>query len=481
MADLGGILPGKNVVTSGPPHRAILRLALPTVGAMLSQSIVNEIDIVFFAMLPCPESSNAQAALLPSLIVLWLFGGSLSGIGVGTQAFTARRFAEGKDHEAGAVLFNAFVFALVAGVLFTIVGYSTMHLLLGKIIKVDGARAAADAYLQYRLLGVSSMAMTFAFKAFFDGIGKTHVHLVSALVMNAINIGLCLILVFGNDTLGVAKMGIAGAGLAGVISTYVGLAIMIGYALKPEYRERFAPFRMNKLNRSLMWSIVKLSIPGGIATIAVMTGFALFALIASKLDEIHPLGTVSAMCPGGDAEPVNMASTTVIVGILKLTFTGCLAFGTATATLVSQSLGERDGEKAARFGWASIRLGLLIFGVVGLLETVFAGPILGFVASSPLVQEHSLNPMRIMGAITPVIAVGMILTQALFGAGDTKYVMVAELILHFMCLVPLAYLLGVVVDLGLMGLWSAAIVYIVLLAIAMVWRFRSGVWQRITL
>ncbi|MBL8744416.1 MAG: MATE family efflux transporter, partial [Myxococcales bacterium] len=252
-------------------------------------------------------------------------------------------------------------------------------------------------------------------------------------------------------------------------------------ALKPEYRKRFNPFAMNKLNPSLMWSILKLSIPGGVATIAVMTGFALFALIASKLDELHPLGSISAMCPGGDAEPVNMASTTVIVGILKLTFTGCLAFGTATATLVSQSLGERDGEKAARFGWTSIRLGLLIFGVVGLVETVFAGPILSFVASSPLVQEHSLNPMRIMGAITPVIAVGMILTQALFGAGDTKYVMVAELILHFLCLVPLAYLLGVVLDLGIMGLWSAAIVYIVLLAIAMVWRFRSGVWQRIKL
>jgi MATE family multidrug resistance protein len=471
VADLGGILPTKNVVTSGPPHRAILRLALPTVGAMLSQSIVNEIDIVFFAMLPNPESSNAQAALLPSLIVLWLFGGSLSGIGVGTQAFTARRFAEGKDHEAGAVLFNAFAFALVAGIVFTIVGYSTMHLILGKIIKVEGARAAADAYLQYRLFGVTSMAMTFAFKAFFDGIGKTHVHLVSALVMNAFNIGLCLIFVFGNETLGVAKMGIAGAGLAGVISTYVGLAIMIGYALKPEYRSRFAPFRLSKLNPSLMWSIVKLSIPGGIATIAVMTGFMLFALIASKLDELNPIGD----------EPVNMASTTVIVGILKLTFTGCLAFGTATATLVSQSLAERDCEKAARFGWASIRLGLLIFGVVGLLEAVFAGPILSLVASSPAVYEHSLNPMRIMGAITPVIAVGMILTQALFGAGDTKFVMVLELILHFLCLVPLAYLLAVVLGMGLMGLWSAAIVYIVLLAIAMVWRFRSGVWQRIKL
>jgi len=93
MAQIALPAEGTNVVTSGPPHKAILKLALPTVAAMLTQSVVNEIDIVFFARLPCPESSNAQAALLPSLIVLWLFGGSLSAISVGTQAFTGRRFA----------------------------------------------------------------------------------------------------------------------------------------------------------------------------------------------------------------------------------------------------------------------------------------------------------------------------------------------------------------------------------------------------
>src|SRR6202142_2365532 len=115
-----------NIVTSGPPHRAVLRLALPTVLAMLTQSIVNEIDIVFFARLPCPESSNAQAALLPSLIVLWLFGGSLSAISVGTQAFTARRFAEKKREDAGAVLANAAFFAVTAGVVFSVLGYLSM-------------------------------------------------------------------------------------------------------------------------------------------------------------------------------------------------------------------------------------------------------------------------------------------------------------------------------------------------------------------
>src|SRR6185436_14192582 len=120
-----------------------------------------------------------------------------------------------------------------------------------------GAYEAAMRYLTWRLLGVTSMATTFAFKAFFDGIGKTHIHLVSAIVMNALNVLLCYLLIFGNGLLHIPKMGIAGAGVAGFVSTYVGLFVMVGYALQPEYRRRFHPFDPNKLDRTLTWSILK--------------------------------------------------------------------------------------------------------------------------------------------------------------------------------------------------------------------------------
>ena len=469
---------GSNLVTSGPPHKAILRLALPTVGAMLTQSIVNEVDIVFFAQLPCPESSNAQAALLPSLIVLWLFGGSLSAISVGTQAFTARRFAEKQRDDAGAVLANAAFFALCAGVVFSIIGYLAMPSILGVILKNSpGAYAAALAYLKWRLLGVTSMATTFAFKAFFDGIGKTHVHLVSAVVMNIINVVLCYLLIFGHAGLGVPKMGIAGAGIAGFVSTYVGLFIMVGYALHPEYRRAFQPFAAKKLDRGLTWSILKLSIPSSIATIVGMAGFFLFSLIANRLDVIHPAALAAGAC--GRGEPVNGAATTVIVGVLKLTITACLAFGTSTATLVAQSLGEREPDKAERFGWVSVRLGLVIFGVVGLLEAIFAPQLLSFVTHSELVQQAALGPLRMMGLCTPLLAVGMIVTQALFGAGNTRFVAIAEFALHFTCLVPLAWILGITFDFGLIGVWGAGVVYMLALASIMSWKFRTGDWKAI--
>src|SRR5260221_13967561 len=118
------------VATHGSPYRVILKLAAPTVLAMLTQSIVNEVDIVFFSHLPCPESSNAQAALLPSLILLWMFGGSLSAISVGTQAITARRLAEGKPEDSGSVLVNSWFFALTAGIAFTLLGYACLPLVL---------------------------------------------------------------------------------------------------------------------------------------------------------------------------------------------------------------------------------------------------------------------------------------------------------------------------------------------------------------
>ncbi|HYQ43230.1 MAG TPA: MATE family efflux transporter [Polyangiaceae bacterium] len=471
---------GKALITTGSPARVILKLALPTVFAMLTQSAVNEVDIIFFSRLPCPESSTAQAALLPSLILLWMFGGSLSAISVGTQAIAARRFAEGKSVDAGAVLVNSWVCALLASVVFTGIGYLVMPFALRALIQLPEVREAAQGYLNWRLLGITSMAVTFSFKAFFDGIGKTHVHMVASVVMNVINVLLCIALIFGYG--GAPRMGMAGAGLAGAASSWVGLLMMVAWAMLSHYRVNFRPFDVSRLVRGLITDILRLSVPSAIATVAVMSGFALFSGIVSHLDSISHATVLNPDCPGGHAEAVNGAATMMIVGILKLTFTACLAFGTSTATLVSQSLGAGQPDKAARFGWVSVRLGLLIFGAVGLLEgVIFTKPLLHLVTQSPAVFDTALVPMRMMGLCTPLIAVGMILTQALFGAGNTRFVMLVELVLHFLCLVPLAWLFGITLHLGLPGIWASAVIYVLLLTAAMIWKFRGGDWKTISI
>jgi multidrug resistance protein, MATE family len=474
--DLPASASSTNAVTSGSPRRVVLRLATPTVLAMLAQSAVNEIDIIFLSWLPQPEATNTQAALLPSLILLWMLGGSLSAISVGTQTIAARRFAQSRPHEAGAVLLNSMLFAAGSSIFVTAIAYLCLPWALELLIKVPAVRAEAQAFLSWRLIGVVSMVTTFSLKAFFDGIGKTHVHMVASVLMNVVNVVLCLLLIFGHY--GAPRMGMAGAGVAGAVSSWIGLLVMVVWILLPRYRAAHRPFDLSGLSRKLVGDVLRLSVPSAVATFAVMSGFALFSMIVSQLD--HRTTVAASPLSPNSGEAVNSAATTVIVGILKLTFTACLAFGTSTATLVSQSLGEGRPDKAERFGWVSVSLGLMIFGVVGLLEGgIFTRPILGLVTHSEAVLEAATIPLRMMGAATPLIAVGMILTQALFGAGNSRFVMIVELVLHFGCLVPLAWLLGVMLDLGLVGIWGAAGVYVLLLTAAMVHKFRSGDWKTI--
>ena len=455
-----------SIALSGNRYKAILWLAAPTVFAMLSQSIVNEIDVVYFSHLPVPESSYAQAALLPSLILFWAFGGSLGAISVGTQALVARRYAEGNRQAAGAVLANAVWFSLVAGAVFSAVGLLLLPWLMTIVIERPEVQEVAVSYTRWRLLGVISMAATMSIKAFFDGIGKTYVHFVAAIVMNIVNVILCWMFIFGH--LGAPRMGAPGAGLAAFMATWIGLLIMLLYSWSVRADYHFV--RWANISRATTWILLKLSIPAAVAIVVMMGGFGLFARTVGHLDE------------GTGREAVNSAANTDIVETLKLTFTACMAFGTATATLIGQALGRKQPDEAQKWGWASVRLGIVIFGVVGLGEGVlFTHQLVHVLSNSAAVRHAMIFPLRIMGIATPIIAVAMILSEGLFGAGNTKYVAGAQFLAIFGWLLPASYVLGLKMDLGLRGVWMAAFVYSCIAAVAMTAKFAGGTWKNIKL
>ncbi|WP_156865142.1 MATE family efflux transporter [Pajaroellobacter abortibovis] len=467
-------------VSESQRYRIILRLATPTVIAMLSQSIVNEIDVFFFSKLPCHESSNAQAALLPSLITFWLFGGSLSAITVGTQALTARRYAEGNWKKAGHILTNATFFCLFAGTLGSLLGILFVSDLLQMMIKVPEVWTIAVAYSRWRILGILSMLLTMAIKAFFDGIGRAHVHMIAAIVMNICNVLFCWMFVYGQW--GAPRMGAPGAGLSAFLATWIGLFVMLFYTFSA--RKEFSLFHFHHIKRKTILELLRLSAPAAVATVALMGGFGLFSTVVGRLDHNQPTVSISiaeeSTC--GVKEAVNSAATTDIAAVLKLTLTACIAFGTATATLVSQSLGAKRPDEAKHYGWASVRLGLLLFGFIGVCEGILFTPsVVHFITQSEAVQKAAMLPMRLMGVMTPFIAVAMILSEALFGAGNTRFVALAQLTMVFGCLVPLSFLLGLHLQLGLLGVWLSAAIYSLIASITMAIKFRRGSWQHITL
>jgi Na+-driven multidrug efflux pump len=291
--------------------------------------------------------------------------------------------------------------------------------------------------------------------------------------MNCFNVLFCWIFIFGK--FGAPRMGAPGAGFSAFVATWIGLGIMLFYLVRE--RDRFSFLRWSNISKALTWDILKLSIPAALATVVMMVGFALFAQVAGKLD-----AAAAAASPGAAREAVNGAATTDIVEILKLTFTACIAFGTATATLVAQSLAAKRPDDADRFGWASVRLGLVLFGVIGLCEGVLFTPqIVRFISHSEAVQQAAIGPLRMMGVITPIIAVAMILSEALFGAGNTKFVAVAQFCLVFFLLVPFAWILGLRLGFGLNGMWAAAALYCTSAAVVMTIKFRGGSWKKIVL
>src|SRR6478609_8778377 len=210
--------------------RRIVSLATPVVIAMISQALINQVDEALIGRLPREIATPGQAAMVPSLILFWMFGGCLAAISVGTQALTARRFGENDHTRAGQVLLNSLVVAAITSAVASVLGWIfAPHLLRLPIKDADTLRIGVP-YLQWRMAGVFSMVVTISYKSWFDGLGRTRVHMGAAIVMNVINFFLNILLIFGKC--GFPALGVTGSGIASMISSYIGLFLMIAWSLR---------------------------------------------------------------------------------------------------------------------------------------------------------------------------------------------------------------------------------------------------------
>jgi len=312
---------------------------------------------------------------------------------------------------------------------------------------------------------VMSMVTTIALKSWFDGLGHTHVHMVVAVTMNIINFVLNIALIFGKW--GFPAWGVTGSGIASMISSYIGLALMIAWSLRPRYLHDYRVYHIVNLSMRQQWEIIKLSFPSGLATMFVMSGFGLFFKIVGVLDQEAQHG------------PLFAAATQNIIIILMVCFTAFMAYGSATATLVGQSMGAKEYKLAERYGWEAVKIGIYFTIVLGAMVLLFPDTVLHIFTKDEAVIAVARPILRICGALLPFVLSALVLTQALFGAGNTKFVMFVEFGLHFFCLVPLAYLFGVVAGWGVLGVWMGAFAYIVLLSTIMGWKFAEGAWKEI--
>lgn len=491
----------------------ILKMAVPIVIAMLTQTAINILDTVMVSWLDPSFAVAGQSALGFSTPLLWLFGGFLSSISIGTLAIVARRQGAGQFRLAGAALTNAVVIAIISSLVVGTLAYAFVPQIFRMLIDNDAVVAFGVPYARYRLLGVLSMVTTAAIKSFFDGTSKTYVHMVASIVMNTANIVLNYLLIFGVGPF--PDMNVAGAGLASLIATYIGLAIMIGWSFVPSLRKQYRTYHPSDLNAKTSWDIVRVSVPSGLANVFLMSGFLVFFKIIALLDEhastdmvlstsayagttlphwiahqnqildttmgVHAIWHADlSVTLLGSLLPVYSSSSNILVSILSVTFMSAMAFGTGTASLVSQSLGRKDPKMAEVYIYESAKITVLVFVALGVFTYMFPEMIAGWLSGVDSVIAVTADVLRMFAFALFILACTMVFTQALFGAGNTKFVMYVEGGL-FILLIPLAYFMGITLDLGVMGMWGAVIIYALALCVITFIKLRGGSWKKINI
>jgi MATE family multidrug resistance protein len=458
----------------------ILHLGWPVIVGMMTQTAINTVDLLMVGRLDDAQAVPGAAAIMASIVLLWAYGGFLSSISVGTQAISARRFSEGSFKKAGQILTNSLAVSVVASAVVTLIAISFIEPTINLLTNSPEVRVMGSEYSRIRLLGLPSMALMASFKSFYDGLGRVRIHMTVAIIMNLLNIFFNYFLIYGNNlgSIEVPALGVYGAAWGSVLSSYIGLIIIFLWSLRKKIRDYFGIFHIKNLDFGIAMAISRLSVWSGLATVVLMTGVGLFNRIISMVDTISGSGSINA------------SAASIILHTMMLVFMTSLAFGTSTATLVSQCVGAKLPKLAERYVWQCVLLAVYAMAIFGLLTFFFPRPVLTMFFPADI-DSNQLKELVINAAtpslrltallLSPLSAAALVLTQALYGAGETRYIMIVEFFLHFLCLVPLAWFLAIFLGMGILGCWIAAIVYAALLLLACALKFVQGSWKRLNI
>jgi multidrug resistance protein, MATE family len=198
------------------PHRTVLALSVPVFFSLIAEPLTGLVDTAFIAQLgvvPLAALGVGTAALSS---VLWVF----NFLGIGTQTEVAQAAGRHNLERAGRVTGLALLLSLLAGLILLIVGYG----LAPPVARLLGATAALELdavlYMRIRLWGAPAVLLFLAAAGALRGLQDMQTPLWIALGVNALNIGLDALLIFGLGP--IPAMGIAGAALASVLAQWVG-------------------------------------------------------------------------------------------------------------------------------------------------------------------------------------------------------------------------------------------------------------------
>ncbi|MGW3727475.1 MATE family efflux transporter [Streptomyces sp. NPDC000851] len=431
-----------------PTVRGVWRLAYPLLIAGLTQIALNIVDTVMLARLST-DALSAFALAAPVYLVALIV---VRGWATAVQVQVAQRHGAGRPDEVARVVRVGLITALAAGV---VVG-ALLYALATPMLTVLGAPqdliGPGTAYLRVLAWAVPVAAVSFTLQGACAGIGATRVSMYTALLVNAVNLPLGLLLIFRSG------LGVTGAAIATLAATAAGTGYLLLYCRTRLLRATgdTAADSSRDITRGL-WRIgwPEMSTLGiGYVNEALLAGFA------------ARMGTHE------------LAAYRIVDNLLLVVFTVLASGASAVMVLAGQDLGRGDRGRAVAWHRAGTRLLLLMLALPSAVAFALGRPLISVVTEDPAVAELAweATPLALLSMAPMVLAMSR--GSLLRAVGDTRSVMTASVTADYTMLIPLGWLLGVHLGLGLPGLylaWTAfAVLYALLIHLRYRLRFRTG-------
>ena len=438
--------------TTGPISRALGLLAIPMMLEMAMESIFAVVDIAFVSRL----GTDAVAAVgITEALVTVLYAVAI-GLGMGLTAMVSRRIGAKDPQGAAEVTGQSIWVGVFLSVGIGIFGVMYARDLLALMGASDSVIEQGAGFTTVLLGGCFSIIYLFLLNAAFRGAGDATVALRSLWIANGCNIILDPCFIFGLGPF--PEMGVTGAAVATTIGRGIGVAYQLWYLLSGSGRLAFN-IRHLKFIPALAWRMMRISF-GGIGQFLIATA--------------SWIGIMRIVAMFGSPA---IAAFTIALRAMEFIFLPAWGLGNAAATLVGQNLGAGLPDRAEQSAWKAAKYNAIFMAVAGAFLVVFAQAITGWFANEPEVLRVGTHCMVILGIGFPMYAIGMVVVQAMNGAGDTETPMTLNLVSFWLVQIPLAFILATRTTLGPDGAFIAVVVGESLLTVLSVIVFRRGGWK----
>ena len=448
----------------------MLRLALPVLAEQVLSVTVGFVDMALTGHILKDEAYIA--AIGNNAYLLWLLFSLFAAVNIGATALVSRLVGEGDQPLAVRVMNQAFVLGIgfaVAVTLFFFFGSELMP----RWLKLEGDAAEfAARYLWIVSLVVPAIMVQVVGVACLRGAGDTVSGFIAMSAVNLVNMAVSFALCTG--WAGLPKLGWDGIAWGTAIGHLVGGAIILVFLLRGRSGLRLS-FSAMKPDLELMRRLLRIGIPGGADVLLILACHLWFLSI------INSLSTSAAAAHG------------LGIRIESIAYLPATAFQMAACTMAGQFLGAADPNRAKRavltsIAWAVVLLsltGVLFYWCGDWLTLIFVG------SSTTPVAQQTIALLKIVAIAMPSLAISIVLTGALRGAGQTRWPLLFTLLGFLLIRIPGAYwlawdevhvpLLGLTLEgwnRGIEGAWIAMTIDVVLRSVMAMAYFLAGGWMR---